>query len=299
MLDWDLQVWSTPHGTRPGGEPGNLLSARYLARPFAMPVPQNAGQPNYAADCNAIALYDFPGHRVLTHFITEMPLRASSTRGLGAYAKVFAIESFMDELAAAATADPLAYRLRFLKDERARAALLKAAEAFGWERWRKNTGEGEGRGRGLAFARYKNTAAYCAVALGVEVKPRSGVIRVLRAVASVDAGDAVNPDGISNQIEGGLIQSLSWSLKEDVKFDDTRVLASDWNSYPILSFSEVPPVEVVLINRLGAPFLGTGEASQGPTGAALANAAFDTTDVRFRRLPLAPERVKSGLAARA
>ncbi len=302
VLDWDLQVWSTPHGTRPGGEPGNLLSARYLAKPFAMPVPQNAGPPNYAADRNAIALYDFPGHRVLTHFITEMPLRASSTRGLGAYANVFAIESFMDELAAAAAADPLAYRLRFLKDERARTALLKAAEAFGWERWRKSAGgdggERDGRGRGLAFARYKNTAAYCAVALEVEVNPRSGVIRVLRAVASVDAGDAVNPDGISNQIEGGLIQSLSWSLKEEVKFDDTRVLASDWSSYPILNFSEVPPVEVVLINRLGAPFLGTGEASQGPTGAALANAVFDATGVRFRRLPLTPERVKSGLAAR-
>ena len=292
VLDWDLQVWSTPHGTRPSGEPGNLLSARYLEKPFTLPVPVNGGPPNYAADRNAIALYEFPGHKVLTHFITDMPLRASSTRGLGAYANVFAIESFIDELAMAAKVDPVEYRLRFLKDERARDALVKAAKAFGWADWKKT----EDRGRGIAFARYKNIAGYCAVALEVEVNRRNGRIRVLRAVASADVGHIVNPDGVSNQIEGGLIQSLSWSLKEEVKFDDTKVLSNDWASYPILTFSEVPPVEVVLIDRPGAPFLGTGEASQGPTGAALANAVFDATGVRFRRVPLTPDRVKTGLS---
>ena len=127
VLDWDLTIWSTPHGTRPGGQPGNLLSARYLEKPFPMPKPQNGGAPNFAADRNGIALYDFPGHNVLTHFITEMPLRVSSTRGLGAYANVFAIESFMDELAHSVGADPVAYRLRFLKDERARDAIVRAA----------------------------------------------------------------------------------------------------------------------------------------------------------------------------
>ena len=292
VLDWDLQIWSTPHGTRPNGEPGNLLSARYLEQPFVQPTPINGGPPNYAADRNGIALYDFPGHKVLTHFITEMPLRVSSTRGLGAYGNVFAIESFMDELASAASVDPLAYRLRFLKDERARDVLQKAADKFDWNNWKKTPN----RGRGIGLARYKNIAGYCAVALEVEVNPRNGRIRVLRAVASADSGHIVNPDGVSNQIEGGLIQSLSWSLKEEVKFDDTQVLSTDWNSYPILTFSEIPPVDVVLINRPGAPFLGTGEASQGPTGAALANAVFDATGVRFRRLPLTPERVKQGLA---
>jgi CO/xanthine dehydrogenase Mo-binding subunit len=192
VLDWDLQVWSTPHGTRPSGEPGNLLSARYLEKPFTLPVPVNGGPPNYAADRNAIALYDFPSHKVLTHFITDMPLRASSTRGLGAYANVFAIESFIDELAAAAKVDPVEYRLRFLKDERARDALVKAAKAFGWADWKKT----EGRGRGIAFARYKNIAGYCAVALEVEVNRRNGRIRVLRAVASADVGHIVNPDGV-------------------------------------------------------------------------------------------------------
>src|SRR5919112_1082764 len=173
VLDWDLEVWSTPHGTRPGGEPGNLLSARYLEKPFKQPIPRNGGPPNYAADRNAIALYDFPGQRVLLHYITEMPVRVSSTRGLGAYANVFAIESFIDELARSAGADPLEYRLRFLKDKRARDVLATAA----------------------------------------------------------DSGHVVSPDGISNQIEGGVIQSLSWSLKEEVKFDNSRVLSEDWATY--------------------------------------------------------------------
>jgi CO/xanthine dehydrogenase Mo-binding subunit len=291
VLDWDFTLWSTPHGTRPSGQPGNLLSAAYLEKPFAMPKPVNGGGPNYAADRNAIALYDFPGHNVTTHFITEMPLRVSSTRGLGAYANIFAIESFIDELAHATGTDPVEYRLRFLKDERARDAIVRAAEKFGWSQWRKTPG----RGRGIGFAKYKNIAGYCAVALEVEVNRQNGRIRVLRAVASADCGHMVNPDGVSNQIEGGLIQSLSWTLKEEVQMDKTRVLSKDWNSYPILTFSEVPPVDIVLIDRPGQPFLGTGEASQGPTGAALANAVFDATGVRFRTLPLTPDRVLQAL----
>jgi nicotinate dehydrogenase subunit B len=291
VLDWDFTLWSTPHGTRPSGQPGNLLSAAYLEKPFAMPKPVNGGGPNYAADRNAIALYDFPGHNVTTHFITEMPLRVSSTRGLGAYANIFAIESFIDELAHTTGTDPVEYRLRFLKDERARDAIVKAAEKFAWSQWRKTPG----RGRGIGFAKYKNIAGYCAVALEVEVNRQNGRIRVLRAVASADCGHMVNPDGVSNQIEGGLIQSLSWTLKEEVQMDKTRVLSKDWNSYPILTFSEVPTVDIVLIDRPGQPFLGTGEASQGPTGAALANAVFDATGVRFRTLPLTPDRVLQAL----
>jgi nicotinate dehydrogenase subunit B len=291
VLDWDLEVWSTPHGTRPGGEPGNLLSARYLEKPFKQPVPRNGGPPNYAADRNAIALYDFPGQRVLLHYITEMPLRVSSTRGLGAYANVFAIESFIDELARSAGADPLEYRLRFLKDKRARDVLVKAAETFGWDKFEKK----ENRGRGIAFAQYKNYAGLCAVAMEVDVNRRNGRVRVVRVATAADSGHVVSPDGISNQIEGGVIQSLSWSLKEEVKFDNSRVLSEDWASYPILTFSEVPPVEVSIIDRPGEPYLGTGEASQGPTSAALANAIFDATGVRFRRLPFTAERVKAGL----
>jgi CO/xanthine dehydrogenase Mo-binding subunit len=178
-----------------------------------------------------------------------------------------------------------------MKDPRARDSIVKAAEKFGWSQWRKRPGYG----RGIGFAKYKNIAGYCAVALEVQVNPDNGRIRVLRAVASADVGHIVSPDGVSNQIEGGLVQGLSWTLKEEVQMDDTQILSQDWNSYPILTFSEVPPVEMVLIDRPGMPFLGAGEASQGPSGAALANAVFDATGVRFRRLPLTPDRVLQGL----
>ena len=181
VLDWNLQIWSMPHSTRPQGQPGNLLSAKYLAQPFAQPLPGNLGPPNYAADRNGIALYDFPGHQVLTHFITQMPLRVSSHRGLGAYANVFSIESFMDELAHQTGADPVVYRLRHLKDPRAKDAITEAARAFGWDQWQRRPGHG----RGIAFARYKNIAGYCAVALEVVVNPANGHVRVLRAVAKI------------------------------------------------------------------------------------------------------------------
>jgi CO/xanthine dehydrogenase Mo-binding subunit len=292
ILDWSLDLWSTAHGTRPGGKAGNLLPARSLEKPFALPTPVNGGPPNYAADRNAIAIYEFPGQTVTTHFLTNFAARASSTRGLGAYANVFSIESFMDELAHRAKADPVEYRLRYMKDERARAVLQKTAEMLNWA----NTAKVAGRGRGIAFARYKGLATYCAVAMEVEVDRRSGVVRVLRVVSANDAGEVVAPDGVKNQIEGGVVQSLSWTLKEAVRFDAAGVKSADWVSYPILTFSEVPPIDVALIDRPGAPFLGAGEASQGPTGAALANAIFDAVGARLRDLPFTPARVKAAMA---
>jgi CO/xanthine dehydrogenase Mo-binding subunit len=291
VLDWNMEIWSTPHSTRPGGSAGRLLSGRYVDPPFELPTPTDGGPPNYAAARNGIPLYEFPGTRVATHFVTEMPLRVSATRGLGAFANVFAIESFIDELAHEAGADPLEYRLRFLKDQRARDVLVKCAETFGWDSFEK----GRNRGRGIAFAQYKNLAAYTAVAVEVLVTPRNGRVRVLRAAAANDSGHMINPDGIANQIEGGVIQSISWTLKEEVKFDDTSVLSRDWASYPIITFTEVPPVEVALIDRPGAPYLGTGEAAQGPAGAAVANAVFDATGARITRVPLTPDRVKEAI----
>jgi nicotinate dehydrogenase subunit B len=293
VLDWNFELWSTPHGTRPSGQAGNLLPARHLEKPFEMPVPGNGGGPNYAADRNAIALYEFPGHKVTTHFITQMPARVSSTRGLGAFANVFAIECFIDELAIEAKADPVEYRLRFLKDPRARDVLARAAEAFGWSKWEKRPD----RGRGIAFAQYKNLAAYTAVAIEASVDRSTGAIKVHRAVAANDSGELVSPDGVTNQIEGGIVQSLSWTLKEQVKFDNSGVRSVDWEYYPILTFSETPPIEVVNIDRPGAPFLGTGEASQGPAAAALANAVFDAVGVRYREPPFLPDRIKAGLKA--
>lgn len=296
VLDYDFKVWSTPHGTRPGGNPGNLLAGRYLETPFEQPTPGPGGPPNYNSARNAIADYDFPTHIVTDKFVPAMPLRVSSTRGLGAFGNVFANESFMDELAHAAGADPVAYRLRHMSPDtraRERETIIAAAEKFGWDSWQKR----DGYGRGFAFARYKNYAAMSAVAVEVQVNRRNGRVNVIRAVTSVDAGTVVNPDGLANQIEGGFIQALSWAMKEEVKFDTTRVMSDDWASYPILTFSEVPPVEMVILDRPGQPFLGAGEACCGQAAAAVANAIFDATGVRIRDLPFTPARVLAALRA--
>jgi nicotinate dehydrogenase subunit B len=293
VVNWNMEIWSTPHSTRPSGSASRLLSGRYVDPPFIMETRKDGGPPNYAAARNGVPYYEFPSTRVATHFVTDMPLRVSAHRGLGAYANVFAIESFIDELATAAGADPLEYRLRYLKDPRARDVLIKTAEMFGWDNWEA----GRNRGRGIAFSRYKNLQAYTAVAVEVQVVPRNGRIRVIRAATANDSGHMVAPDNIANQIEGGLIQSLSWTLKEEVKFDTTGVISTDWASYPILTFNEVPPVEVALIDRKGEPYLGTGETSQCPTGAAVANALFDAVGARVRQLPLTPDRVKAAMEA--
>jgi CO/xanthine dehydrogenase Mo-binding subunit len=294
IVDWDYGVWSNTHSMRPGGA-GALIAARSLALPFAEPEPKPIPQPPGGGDRNAIPPYRLPNARVVHHFIPSMPLRVSALRALGAYMNVFSIESFMDELAQAAGSDPVEFRLKHLGDERARAAVSSAAERFGWSRTERLP---RGRGRGFGFARYKNLAAYCAVAMEVEVARETGRVRVIRAVAAVDSGQVVNPNGLTNQIEGGIIQSLSWTLYEQVTFDDTRITSIDWATYPILRFNAVPEsLEVHILNRPGAPFLGSGEAAQGPAGAALANAVANATGHRFRDLPLTRARIRAAAPA--
>jgi CO/xanthine dehydrogenase Mo-binding subunit len=261
--------------------------------PFAQPVPKPVPLPNGDGDRNALPLYRFPAPRVVYHFIEAMPVRVSALRGLGAYANVFSIESFMDELARKANVDPVVYRRRQLADPRARDVIDTAAYRFNWAGWER----APGRGRGFAYARYKTLAAYFAIAMEVDVDRDTGRVRVVRAVAAIDSGQAVNPDGIRNQAEGGILQSISWTLFEAVAFDRTRITSRDWASYPILRFGDVPErVDVHVIDRPGTPFLGTGEAAQGPTAAALANAVADATGVRVRDLPLTRARVKAALA---
>jgi CO/xanthine dehydrogenase Mo-binding subunit len=292
IATWQYAVFSNTHTTRPGAA-GDLLAATHLAEPFAASTPKPIPQPEGGGDRNAIPLYDLPNARVVHHFLPNMPVRVSAMRSLGAYVNVFAIESFMDELASAARSDPVAFRLRHLRDDRAREVIELAAGRFRWNRSERKPG----RGRGFAFARYKNLGAYAAIALEVEVARDSGAVRVVRAVAAVDSGEVVNPDGIRNQIEGGIVQSASWSTLEEVTFDRLRVTSLDWAQYPILRFPQVPDeVEVHIIDRVGQPFLGTGEASQGPTAAAIANAVFDATGVRVRELPFSRERMRRALA---
>ena len=301
IVDWRHELWSYPHSRRPGGRDGvNLLAAWHLARPLQPTFPADVPLPNGGSDRNAIPLYDFPNQRILKHYMPDAPLRTSSLRALGAYANVFAIESFMDETAAAAGVDPVEFRLRHLRDERARTVIETAARNSA----RRPSAPGDGghgsgsvlRGRGMGFARYKNHACYCAVIAEVEVDRSSGIVRVTRAWSAVDAGLAINPDGIVNQIEGGLIQSASWTLKEEVKVDRSGIQTKGWLDYPILRFSEVPTVEVEVIQRPTEDSLGVGEGAQGPTGAAIANAFAAATGRRLRDIPFTPGRVKAALA---
>ena len=295
IADWQHEVWSHPHSTRPASTSGgNVLAGWHIADPVPMGVPSNSPQPSGAADRNAVPLYDFPSQKVLLHYVTDMPIRTSALRGLGAYANVFALESFMDEMALAAGADPVEFRLRHMKDPRARAVIETCAQKAGWQPGQKGDGS---RGRGFAFAKYKNLAAYCAVITDVTVDRRTGKVAVTRAVSAVDSGLIINPDGVANQIEGGIIQSASWTLKEQVGYDRSRITMRSWADYPILTFPEVPAIEVHLINRPDERPLGSGEGSQGPTGAAIANAFANATGVRIRDLPFSAPRVRAALAS--
>jgi CO/xanthine dehydrogenase Mo-binding subunit len=294
ISDWSFEVWSNTHSMRPGGA-GSMLAAQHMAQPFVPPAPKPLPLPEGGGDRNAIPIYKFPNAKVVHHFIPTMPLRISAMRALGAYHNVFSIESFMDELAVAAGADPVEFRLKHLEDPRGRDVINKAAEGFGWRNGQKAP---EDRGFGFAFARYKNLAAYCAIATEVEVNRETGRPRLVRAVAAVDSGQVVNPDGLINQIEGAIVQSMSWTLYESVSFDDTRITSIDWQTYPILRFNSVPEsVEVHIINRPGQPFLGSGETGQGPAAASIANAIADATGKRLRDLPLTRKRIKDAIDA--
>jgi CO/xanthine dehydrogenase Mo-binding subunit len=289
IVAWDYEVTSNTHSMRPGGA-GNLLPAWHLQTPFAPAAPKPIPLPEGGGDRNAIPLYRLPSARVVHRFVPAMPVRVSALRALGAYMNIFSIESFIDELAQAAGADPVDFRLRHLDDPRARDVVSLAATRFGWSSYAR----APGRGRGFAFARYKNLAAYVALALEIELDRETGSVRVVRAVAAVDSGQAVNPDGIRNQIEGGIIQSSSWTLHEAVEFDTTAIKSADWSRYPILRFPEIPDsVDVHVIDRPGLPFLGTGEAAQGPTAGAIGNAIAYATGARIRELPFDRKRVRA------
>jgi len=292
IVDWDYGVWSSSHNMRPGSA-GALLAARLVAEPFPMPEPKPAPQPEGAGDRNGIPLYHLPGGRVVHHFLRDMPLHTSAMRSLGAYMNVFTIETFMDDLARAAGTDPVAFRLQHMEDARAREVIETAAARFGWKAGQRAP---RGRGYGFGFARYKNLAAYCAVATEVEVSHETGRVRLLRAVAAVDSGQVVNPDGLRNQVEGAILQSASWTLYESTTWDDAAITSVDWSTYPILRFQEVPDsIEVHIVERPGMPFLGAGETGQGPTGASIGNAILDATGLRLRDVPLTRERVKAAI----
>jgi CO/xanthine dehydrogenase Mo-binding subunit len=287
--DWTTEIWSGRHSSRPGGG-GNLLAAEALPNPPEVPPATESSDPPGAGTRNGEPLYGFAAKRIVHHLIPETPVRTSSLRGLGATLNVFAIESAMDELAERAGEDPVAYRLSVLPDERARRVVERVAQMCGW---RAGLPAGSGHGRGIGFARYKNMAAYAAVVAAVEVDEE---VRLTEVWCACDAGLVVNPDGAKNQLEGGIIQAASWALKEGVRLDGAGISSRDWEGYPVLRFTEVPEIAVDLVEPLtDLPPLGIGEASGGPTVAAIGNAVAHALGARLYDLPLTRERVMAAL----
>ena len=335
VLSWRHEARSHAHGTRPRGTPGHstLLAAWHRAAPLAPPAPRNGSGLTAGPQRNAEPLYHFPEIVIATHFVPDAPVRVSALRSLGAFANVFAIESFMDELAARCGDDPLAYRLRHLRDDRAIRVLTEAVasadapavvaaagtpakalavassespavvaadmaevamDATG-AKGARDTG-GALVARGIAVARYKNLQACVAVVCDVAVDPGSGEIRLLYATIAADAGRIIDRDGLANQLEGGFLQAASWTLKEEVRWDRAAIRSTDWDTYPVLRFSEVPPVTVRLIDRPDVPSVGAGEAAQAPTPAAIANAVYAAAGIRLRHTPFTPARVMAALS---
>ncbi|HEX7891516.1 MAG TPA: molybdopterin cofactor-binding domain-containing protein [Ramlibacter sp.] len=289
---WEHEIWSNGHSMRPGRMAVPVfhaapLLARGFDRQVSINVPVSTGA---GAERNSIPCYGFDSHRIVNHRLLTMPLRVSSLRSLGAHCNVFASESFLDEIAAELGADPLDFRLRHLADPRGVAVLEKVARMCGWrERVRR-----EGEGLGIGYARYKNNGAWCAAVAHVEVQE---AIRVKKVWLAVDAGRVVHADGVRNQLEGGVIQTVSWTLKEAVAFDRTRIASNAWSAYPVLRFSEVPQMEIALIDRPQEKSLGAGEPTHGPLAAAIANAVADAVGVRVREMPITWDRVQQAALA--
>ena len=286
IVTWRQDVWSNGFMGRPtlGGEP-RLLALTHLAGGQPMsPSPDLAPANWMGASRNSVPGYDIADVHVAGDHLLDMPIRTSSLRSLGAHLNVFAIESFMDELAAEAGADPVGFRLGHLTDPRAQQVLTEAAGMAGWD-----TREGgDGIGYGVGVARYSGVAGYCAAVAEVEADKD---IRLRRLWLAVDVGRVINPDGVVNQVEGGAVQSASWTLREQVRFDRDRITSATWDSYPILRFTDAPEVTVRVMDARGEAEVGAGEVSMGPVAGAIGNAVAAAAGVRVRDLPLTGERV--------
>lgn len=297
VIAYNHDVYSCTHIGRafPGARSCALLAGQQLAAALPAPNPRPFLVPEGGLHRNAWPLYQLPALRVVKHLAQSFGPRTSSLRSLGAFGNVFAIESMFDELASTAGRDPVAFRCAHLADPRAVAVIEAGAARAGFHRPKVASDDRRPRGRGMGFACYENHKAYAAVFVELEVDLAHYEIHLLRAVIAADAGQIIDPDGLENQLEGGFIQAASWTLKEAVGFDTQRITSCDWLSYPILRFDEVPPVELVLLDQPDQPSRGAGEASVGPTPAAIANALFDACGIRLRDTPFTSERVRAAL----
>jgi nicotinate dehydrogenase subunit B len=291
VVAWHSEAWL------PAATP-NLPNVPLLA-PEAAGIAQPMGISTGLIHQNVDPPYQFPNMRAVIHWIRDTPLRTSNLRAPGKVANCFAVESFADELAALVGADPVEFRLRYLKDPRGIEVIRRAASRFGWTpRPRPRAAVATASvvtGRGFAYVHYKHNETYAAVAAEVEVERRSGRIRVTRLGCAQDCGLVVNPDCVRGQVEGCLLQAISRTLLEAVTYDRSRVTSVDWATYPVLGFSDVPAMEIDLIDRPTEPPIGVGEAAGTPVPGAIASAVFDATGVRLRTVPFRPDRVQAAL----
>jgi nicotinate dehydrogenase subunit B len=280
----------------------NLPNIPLLA-PEAAGIEQPMGLSAGLISQNTDPPYDFPNVRSVIHWLKDAPLRPSNFRAPGKPANSFAVESFVDELAAAAGEDPLAFRIQHLRDQRGLDVLTRLGNRMRWTpRPSPQAVDSRARvltGRGMAYVHYKHAETRVAVGMEVEVERATGRVRVTRVACTHDCGLMINPDCVKSQVEGNILQTLSRTLYEEVKFDRFRVTSVDWTSYPILAFPAAPALDIELINRSDQPPLGAGEAASTPVPAALANAIFDATGARLRDVPLTADKLKAALGVRS
>ena len=292
-VDWTAEIWAGSHVQRPAMG-GNMLAHEALPTPPPDPRPSDPTEANGGGGTrNAFPMYDIAAKRVIHHLAQRTPVRTSALRSLGAQANVFALECFIDELAERAGEDPVSYRLSILSEPRARRVIDRAAAMADWA---GRGPSGTGVGKGIAFARYKNRSAYAAVVVELEAERD---VRLRRVWCAADAGLVISPDGARNQLEGGILQAASFTLKEQVRFSEQGVSSLDWASYPILRFREIPEIEVELIDASDEPSLGMGECTIGPTAAAIGNATAHALGARIRHMPLSRERIAAALTGDA
>jgi CO/xanthine dehydrogenase Mo-binding subunit len=270
----NTDIISDTHSTRPMNG-GNLISEWYIKNG----LPMSEREPMEGAYRNAIPKYVVPGLTIKTHFI-KTPLRVSALRSLGALGNIFALESFIDECAIYAQCDPVEFRLKHLKDKRA-INVIENVKKISHLKYNLSF---NGIGTGIAFAQYKNHAGYVAVV--IKLKVENNTIKLKNIYVAADVGLIINPDGVKNQLEGGAVQALSIALLENVKLEDGNPASYNYDTYPLITFNKLPPIEIVLLENKKNNSVGAGEASMGPTVAALCNAIYSATGKRIRELPL-------------
>ena len=296
LASWRQEIRGYTHSGRPHvTEDGTstLMAAWQLSEPWPRYQPQASTARFVGLHRNGTPQYRIPENVTVKQYLPNQLLRVSSMRSLGAFANIFAIESSMDELAGQAGEDPFAFRLRHLDDARGRAVIQLLSDQMAEAR-EKADAEPE-QGWGISYGRYKDQQTYAAVGVVLNVDVTTGEIHLLKAFIAADSGQIVNPDGLSAQLEGGLIQAASWTLYEEVAFNHQGVTSIDWDSYPIIRMPAAPQIQTYLIRREGFPVMGAGEAAMCPVPAAIANAIYNACGVRLREMPFRPQRVLKAL----